>query len=120
MAASIKQGAVTAPLMLRKLRAYPRQNSLAFALREIGRIERALFTLRWLRDPALRRRVSAGLNNDEARNSSTRAVFFHRLREIRDRWYENQRYRASGLNLVFAAITLWNTVYLERAVETLR
>jgi TnpA family transposase len=34
--------------------------------------------------------------------------------------YENQRYRASGLNLVIAAITLWNTVYLERAVNALR
>jgi hypothetical protein len=31
-----------------------------------------------------------------------------------------QRYRASGLNLVIAAITLWNTVYLERAVNALR
>ena len=29
-------------------------------------------------------------------------------------------YRASGLNLVVAAIVLWNTVYLERAVEALR
>jgi hypothetical protein len=47
-------------------------------------------------------------------------VFFHRLGEIRDRSYENQRYRASGLNLVIAAITLWNTVYLERAVNALR
>jgi len=28
--------------------------------------------------------------------------------------------RAGGLNLVVAAIVLWNTGYLERAVETLR
>ena len=42
------------------------------------------------------------------------------LGEIRDRSYENQRYRASGLNLVVAAILLWNTVYLERAVQVLR
>ena len=47
-------------------------------------------------------------------------VFFRRLGEIRDRSYENQRYRASGLNLLFAVITLWNTVYLERAVNALR
>jgi TnpA family transposase len=46
-----------------------------------------------------------------------RAVFFNRLGEIRDRSFENQRHRASGLNLVVAAITLWNTVYLERATE---
>jgi hypothetical protein len=29
-------------------------------------------------------------------------------------------YRASGLNLVVAAIVLWNTVYLERAIEMMR
>jgi hypothetical protein len=38
----------------------------------------------------------------------------------RDRTFENQRYRASGLNLTIAAITLWNTVYLSRAVAELR
>jgi TnpA family transposase len=120
LTASIKQGTVTASLILRKLAAYPRQNSLATALREYGRLERTLFTLKWLRDPALRRRVTGGLNKGEARNALARTVFFHRLGEIRDRSYENQRYRASGLNLVIAAITLWNTVYLERAVNALR
>lgn len=39
--------------------------------------------------------------------------------EIRDRSFEQQRYRASGLNLVTAAIVLWNTVYLERATQGL-
>jgi hypothetical protein len=47
-------------------------------------------------------------------------VFFHRLGEIRDRTFENQRYRASGLNLAVSAIILWNTVYLSRAVDELR
>ena len=119
LAASIRQGTVTASLILRKLGAYPRQNSLALALREIGRIDRTLFTLAWLEDPALRRRVNAGLNKGEARNSLARAVFFNRLGEIRDRSFENQQHRASGLNLVVAAITLWNTVYLERALVLL-
>ena len=44
----------------------------------------------------------------------------NRLGEIRDRSFEAQRYRASGLNLVTAAIILWNTVYMERAIEALR
>lgn len=44
-AASIKQGTVTASLMLRKLGSYPRQNGLAVALRELGRIERTLMHL---------------------------------------------------------------------------
>ena len=35
--------------------------------------------------------------------------------EIRDRSFEQQRYRASGLTLVTAAIALWNTVYVEQS-----
>ncbi len=60
------------------------------------------------------------LNKGEARNALARAVFFNRLGEIRDRSFEQQRYRASGLNLVTAAIVLWNTVYLERVTNGLR
>jgi TnpA family transposase len=85
LATSIQQGMVTASLILRKLSAYPRQNGLAVGLRELGRIERTLFTLKWLQDQVPRRRVSAGLNKGEARNSLARAVFFYRLGEIRDR-----------------------------------
>ena len=48
LATSIKQGTVTASLMLRKLASYPRQNGLAVALRELDRIERTLFILDWL------------------------------------------------------------------------
>jgi TnpA family transposase len=120
LATSIKQGTVTASLMLRKLGGYPRQNGLAVALRELGRIERTLFILDWLQSVELRRRVQVGLNKGEARNALARAVFFNRLGEIRDRGFEQQCYRASGLNLVTAAIVLWNTVYTERAVKALR
>lgn len=44
----------------------------------------------------------------------------HRLGEIRDRGLENQSYRASGLTLLTAAITLWNTVYIENAINLLK
>ncbi len=56
----------------------------------------------------------------EASNSLRRAIFFHRQGEIRDRTFENQSFRASGLSLLTAAIVHWNTVYLERAVQHLR
>ena len=120
LGASIRQGTVTASLMMRKLSSYPRQNGLSIALRELGRIERTLFILDWLQSVELRRRVNAGLNKGEARNALARAVFFNRLGEIRDRSFDQQRYRASGLNLVTAAIVLWNTVYLEQATHALQ
>jgi len=119
-ATSVRTGAASASLLLKRLGAYPRQNGLALALREIGRIERTLFTLDWLERPELRRQTTAELNKGEARNALVRAVCFHRLGRLRDRAIEAQQYRASGLALVTAAIALWNTVYLSRALEALR
>ena len=75
-----------------------------------GRIER----------PALRRRCQAGLNKGEAAHKLKRAVFFHERGEIRDRSFESQAFRASGLNLVVSAIVHWNTAYLDRAVTQLK
>ena len=120
VAASVRTGTVTASLIMRQLASYPRQNGIAAALRELGRLERTLFTLDWIEDPALRRTTGRELNKGESRNSLARAVFIHRLGEIRDRTYENQQHRASGLNLLVTAIILWNTRYLERAVAALR
>lgn len=119
-ATSLKKGTVTASLIMRKLASYPRQNKLALALREVGRIERTLFTFYWLQSPQLRRKATNELNKGELKNSLARAIFLHRLGEIRDRSFEDQSLRASGLNLAIAAIVLWNTVYLENAVNWLK
>lgn len=70
--------------------------------------------------PALRRRCQAGLNKGEAAHKLKRAVFFHERGEIRDRSFESQPFRVSGLNLVVSAIVHWNTVYLDRAVTRLK
>ena len=118
--ASIEAGTVMPSVILRKLSAAGAGNALSRALRALGRIERTLFTLQWLSDPDLRQRSHAGLNKGEASNALRRAVFFHRQGEIRDRTFENQGFRASGLSLITAAIVHWNTVYLHRAVQHAR
>jgi hypothetical protein len=64
----------------------------------------------WLSEPDLRQHSHTGLNKGEASNSVRRAVFFHRQGEIRDRTFENQSFRASGLSPSTAAIVHWNTV----------
>src|SRR5208337_1114828 len=60
--------------LMKRLAAYPKQNALAKTLREIGRLERTLFTLDWISDPALRRRTSAGLNKGEELDSRVEAL----------------------------------------------
>lgn len=79
----------------------------------------AASTLAWLQSTEQRLRVQIGLNKGEAKNAPARAVSSNRPGELRDR-SENQRYRASDLNLVVAAIVLWNTVYLRRALQSLK
>ena len=74
LAASIRAGTVSASVMLRKLAGFPRQNPVARALREIGRIERTLFMLDWFDDPEQRRRTGSILNKGEARNALARAA----------------------------------------------
>jgi len=78
------------------------------------------FTLRWFEDSAPRRTVTAELNKGEARNSLARAVAFHRFGRFRGRGLENQKTRAAPLNLVTAAIILFNCGYLGRAIHELR
>jgi len=67
--ASIETGAVVPSVILRKLAAAGAGNVLSRSLRALGRIERTLFTLQWLSDPALRQRSHAGLNKGEASNA---------------------------------------------------
>jgi len=117
--ASIKDGTVAPSVILRKLAAYKRQNRLDFALAELGRIERTLFTLDWLEQPELRRACQAGLNKGEARHTLAAAIYTNRQGRFTDRSLENQEFRASGLNLLIAAISYWNTVYLDRAAKHL-
>ncbi|UVV70746.1 Tn3 family transposase [Brucella anthropi] len=120
LAASITTRTVAPSTILKRFSASPKSSELAKALRELGRIERTLFMIEWYSNPALRRRCQAGLNKGEAAHKLKRAVFFHERGEIRDRSYDSQAFRASGLNLVVSAIVYWNTVYLSRAAAHLR
>ena len=47
--------------------------------------------------------------------------FLHRLGEIKGSWAgESELSRQRKLTLLTAAIALWNTVYIERAIESLK
>lgn len=117
---SIKAGGVASSTVRKKLSAYERQNQLDLALQDIGRVERTLFMLDWLEMPELRQRCQAGLNKGELRHALAQAICTFRQGRIADRSHEAQQYRASGLNLVIAAIVYWNTLYMSRAVDHLR
>ena len=60
LASSIKEGTVTSSLIISKLASYSRQNSLAAALREMGKIEKTIFILDYISSEELRRKFKRG------------------------------------------------------------
>ena len=74
-----------------KIGSYARQNRLATALREMGRIEKTIFILDYLSSEALRRRIHRGLDKGEAMNALARAIFSVNMES-----YENVRYKTSS------------------------
>lgn len=117
LAHSIREGIVSGSLMMGKLGSYTRQNKIATALREIGRIEKTIFILDYITNETLRRRIHRGLNKGEAMNGLARALFFGKRGEFRERGIQDQLQRASALNILINAISLWNTVYLSEATK---
>lgn len=117
LAHSIQKGTVSASLIMGKLGSYARQNSLATALREMGRIEKTIFILDYISSETLRRKIHRGLNKGEAMNALARSIFFGKRGELRERALQDQLQRASALNIIINAISIWNTVYLTKAIE---
>lgn len=99
------------------LAAYPRQNALARALQEYGRLVKTLFILRYLENPDYRRRIHTQLNKGEALHALRQFLFFANQGYIRRHQPEDQ---ASCLNLVTNAVVTWNTIYIADAITNLR
>ncbi len=120
LTASIKTGSVKPSHMLRKLGAYRQQNRLYLALGEIGRIERSLFMLDWIENPQLRMECEAGLSKSETRHTLAKAVFAYSQGRIYVRSHEAQQKRVMALELVIAANTCRNTLYMDKAADHLK
>src|SRR3546814_13626885 len=97
--ATIAAGIVAPSQILRKLASYPRQNELALALRDVGRIERTLFMIDWILDAGLQRQAPIGLNQGEAHHALNRAIRFHPRSALRYRTRTGQHHPHAGLNL---------------------
>jgi TnpA family transposase len=119
LAASFKDGLVTPSLVIAKLQAMPRHNSLQQAIQELGRIAKTRHILSYVDDQTLRRRILVGLNKQERLHSLARIIFFGRQGRFGDRDYEAQLNRASALSLVINAIIVWYTEYLWLAAKEL-
>lgn len=120
LSASVRHGTASASLIMRKLASYPKQNQLAQAFREVGKLERTIFSLNYLLDTSLQRRSRVGLNKGEAIWSAARALNMKRDGDMSEREFNAQMNRASSTMLLVAMISSWNTIYLDKIVTALK
>ena len=68
---------------------------------------------------SLRRRTLTQLNRGEERHKLARAVFHGKRGELRQRYREGQEGQLGALGLVINVIVLWNTLYINAALQQL-
>jgi len=120
LAGSLKLGLVQAGGLMRTLQTNDRPTRLARALEELGRIVKTLYLLAYIDDEAYRRRILNQLNRGEGRHQLARVVFHGKRGELRQRYREGQEDQLGALGIVVNAIILWNTIYMDAALDQLR
>jgi TnpA family transposase len=120
LAGSLKLGTVQAAGLIRTLQTKDRPTKLARALEELGRLIKTLYLLRFIDDEAYRRRILVQLNRGEGRHQLARIVFHGKRGELRQRYREGQEDQLGALGLVVNVIVLWNTIYMDAALNQLR
>ena len=119
LAGSLKLGVVQAMSVMRTLQIGDRPTKLAQAVAEVGRIDKTIHCLTFVDDEAKRRRTLTQLNRGEDRHKLARAVFHGKRGELRQRYREGQEDQLGALGLVVNVIILWNTLYINAALDQL-
>ena len=117
---SLKLGTVKASELIRTLQGGNRTTVLGRAIAELGRIAKTLHLLAYVDDENYRRGVLTQLNRGESRHGVARIVFHGKRGELHQRYREGQEDQLGALGLVLNMIVLWNTRYMEAALNHLR
>ncbi|PSU44554.1 Tn3 family transposase [Photobacterium frigidiphilum] len=120
IAGSLKLGTVQASELIRSLLKSDRPSSLAQAIIEVGRINKTIYLLNYIDDEDYRRRILTQLNRGEGRHSVARVICHGQRGEIRKRYREGQEDQLGALGLVTNAVILWNTIYMQSALDHLQ
>lgn len=120
VAGSLKLGTVHATDVMRALQRGGHPSALARAIGEVGRIAKSLYLLCFIDDENYRRRIVTQLNRGEGRHAVARVIFHGQRGELRQRYREGQEDQLGALGLILNAVILWNTTYMQDALEVLR
>jgi TnpA family transposase len=119
LTASLEARTVTPSAILRSLQRGPSPSSLARALAELGRVIKTLHVLDYCDDPAYRRAIHRILGRGESRNSLARDIFHGGRGRLRQHYQAGQENQLGVLGLIVNVIVLWQTVYIQAALDHL-
>lgn len=114
--ASIKLKHVSASSLLRRLNSYSRQHPVYQALRELGKLVRTDFLLRYMDQEGLRKRIDNQLQKIESVHHFSRAVFYGNNGEIRSAGKEEHLKADACKRLIQNSIICWNYLYLTQLI----
>lgn len=120
VAASIHTGTVPAHDMLRVLARGGNLNGLGEAIATYGRIPKTLHVLAMADNEPYGRELKGMRNLQEERHGLARHLFHGRRGELHQAYRDGMEDQLGALGLVLNCVTLWNTVYLNAALEQLR
>ena len=118
VAVSIKKGQITASTILRRLGTYSRKNKLYFAFRELGKVVRTLFLLRYIDEIELRKTIHSATNKSEEFNNFTKWLFFGGQGIIAENIRHEQRKVVKYNQLVANMVILHNVEQMTQALKT--
>jgi TnpA family transposase len=119
LAGSLKLGRIHAGAIMRVLQVKDRPTTLARALGELGRVLKTLHMLGYLDSEDKRRRILTQLNRQEFRHRLARRVCHGDRGEIRKAHRQEQEEQLGALGLALNAIALWNSLYIQAALDQL-
>lgn len=120
VAVSIKTGKISASTILRRLGNYSRKNKLYFAFKELGRVIRTLFLLRYIDDVEVRKTIQAATNKSEEFNNFTKWAFFGGQGIIAENVLHEQQKIVGYNHLVANLVILHNVEQMSRVLAELR
>ncbi len=120
IAASLKDGTVSATLLVTKFHALKRHHGGQRGIQELGRIFKTLAALTYISDADYRRRIQHTLNRGELLHALAREVFFGQQGMFREPDIEAHIHRATSLSVLLNVIIVWNTRYMMLAIDHLR
>jgi TnpA family transposase len=120
VALSIKLGRLTPSTILRRLGTASRKNKLYFAFRELGKVIRTMFLLRYIHDVELRKTIHAATNKNEEFNGFAKWAFFGEQGVIAENLRHEQRKVVKYNQLVSNLVILYNVDQMTKVIRDLK